>query len=157
MIKGYHPSAFTSWTERRQSTERRGFSMATLIYGSVYGRRRSPRRGHDQDGYYTDWYESWLFYTTLGILLLSSADAALTLKLLQLGGVELNPFMAVLIDTDVRLFIITKMAVTGISLIFLVMHVHFRLLRLLKVSHVLQAILFGYLLLIAYELTLLAG
>lgn len=157
MIRCHNPMAFKTWSERRQSPERRGFSPATIIYGCVYSRRRSPRRGHDQNGYYTDWYESWLLYTIMGILLLSSTDAMLTLKLLELGGMELNPFMAVLIDTDVRLFIIIKVALTGISLIFLVMHTHFRLLRLLKVSHALQAILFGYLLLIAYELTLLLG
>lgn len=155
MIEGYKPLDLASWPERRQSRERRRFSPATIIYGIRQGRRRSARRGNDLNGYYTDRYESWLLYTVMGILLLCSADAMLTLKLLQLGAIELNAFMAILINADVQLFIIIKMALTGVSLIFLVIHAHFRLLRLVKISHLLPVILSGYLLLIVYELTLL--
>ena len=157
MMEDHASLASAQWPERRrQSTERRRFSPATVIYGCLYSRRRYPQRLTDRSGYYSDWYDSRSIYISIGILLLSCADATLTLKLLQLGAVEVNPFMAALIDTDTWLFIIVKTALTGMCLIFLVIHAHFRLFRLLRVSHLLQAILCLYLLLIGYELVLLS-
>ena len=83
------------------------------------------------------------------------ADAVFTLTLLSRGAIEVNPFMAWLIETDIQLFAIIKMALTGVCLIFLVMHINFRIYRLLKVNHVLYACLPLYALLIAYEMVLL--
>lgn len=157
MIEGHNTLSLKSWPNRRRFEERRSFSLATIIRGCLNGRRRSARRSNDLNGYYTDWYEPWLLYTAIGILLLCSTDAVLTLKLLQLGAVELNGFMAILINTDVQLFIIIKMLLTGISLIFLVIHANFRFLRLLRISYLLQTILCGYLVLIVYELALLSS
>jgi hypothetical protein len=90
-----------------------------------------------------------------GILLLSCADALLTLGLLELGGRELNAFMAMLIYIDVQLFVALKMGFTGASLIFLVIHQHFRVFRCVRVDHVLRAVLLIYLLLDGYELMLM--
>jgi hypothetical protein len=141
----------------RRRVERRKTKAATLMYGHWLARRRHARREHDQRGYYVDWYEPHLLCLIIGILLLSCADALLTLRLLELGGRELNAFMAMLIHIDAQLFAALKMAFTGASLLFLVIHQHFRLFRRLRVDYMLRAVLVLYLLLIAYELVLLTS
>lgn len=142
--------------ERRQEGNRRTPTLASVLFTSLRGRRRYARRRSDQLGYYIDRYEPRFLYLALGILLLSGTDAILTLNLLQQGAVEVNVLMAWLITTDVQLFANTKMAVTGIGLILLVAHIRFRLCWV-KVSHILYLILSLYMLLIVYELALLAG
>jgi hypothetical protein len=87
--------------------------------------------------------------------LLNWADVLLTLNLLKRGAQELNAFMAMLINTDVQLFIALQMALTGAALIFLVIHHRFQVFRRLRVDHVLHAVLLIYLLLAGYELMLL--
>ncbi len=141
--------------ERRGCGERRSFSWATLFYGELYNRRRQVRRDRDRHRSYTDWYDSYLLYIALGVLLLSAVDAVLTLNLLQMGSTELNPFMAMLIRYDIHLFVATKLALTGIGLILLVMHANFRLLRVLPIHLVLSLSLLTYLCLTGYELALL--
>jgi len=103
-----------------------------------------------------DRHEPRLLLSTLGILLLSLTDAVFTLTLLQHGAVELNSFMAVLIETDVQLFVAGKMAITAVCLIFLLIHAKFRIFRVVRISTLLYGFLSIYGLLIAYELVLLA-
>ena len=114
------------------------------------------RRSSDAHSAYVDWYEPRLLYITLGVLLLSAIDAVMTLNLLQHGSIELNPFMGVLIEHNVGLFVYTKLMLTGAGLVFLVMHVNFRLFRYIKIRHCLIASLVVYLILVAYELILLS-
>jgi hypothetical protein len=141
----------------RRLNDRRRFSLQTLVCSFTKGRRRALRRGSDQYfGGYVDRYESRLLFSTLGILLLSFTDAALTLTLLRLGAVELNTFMAVLIETDVRVFVAGKTFITLASLILLLFHSRFRVFRYLRVSYIIYFFFSVYTLLIAYELTLLA-
>ena len=56
-----------------------------------------------------------------------------------------------------HLFAIVKMAVTGIALIVLVMHVNFRIYRIIAVRYVLYALVPVYSLLIFHELNMLAS
>ena len=143
-------------TDRRY-TDRRRFSLRTLICSVSKGRRRELRRVHDQyHGGYIDRYESRLLFSTVGILLLSLTDAALTLTLLRRGAVELNTFMAVLIESDVQVFIAGKMIITLAALLLLLYHARFRVSRYLRVSYLIYFFFSVYTLLIAYELTLLA-
>jgi hypothetical protein len=157
--RGQRQSLFSGFSggnpERRGPSERRSFSWATLFYGELYNRRRQVRREGDQHRCYTDWYDSYLLYMAMGILLLSAVDAALTLNLLQMGSTEFNPFMAMLIRYDIHLFVGTKLALTGIGLILLVMHANFKLLRVLPIHHLLSLSLLTYLCLTGYELLLL--
>jgi hypothetical protein len=140
----------------RRFTDRRSFSLRTLICSVTRGRRRQLRRLYDQyHGGYIDRYESRLLFSTLGILLLSFTDAALTLTLLRRGAVELNAFMAVLIDSDVQAFIAGKMIITLAALLLLLYHARFRVFRYLRVSYLIYFFFSVYTLLIAYELTLL--
>lgn len=144
-------------SNRRLETDRRKLTLKTLCRGVTDARRRQLRRSEDQcQGGYVDRHEPRLLLSTLGILLLSLTDAVLTLTLLQHGAVELNSFMAVLIETDVQLFVAAKMAITAVCLIFLLIHAKFRIFRVVKISMLLYAFLSIYGLLIVYELVLLA-
>jgi hypothetical protein len=140
----------------QRSGDRRRNTVISLLYGNWFVRRRGARRGQDQQrGYYVDWYEPHILCLMIAILLLSCADAILTLTLLSLGGRELNVFMATLIHTNVQLFAGGKMAITGAGLLFLVVHHRFRLFRRLHVEHILRLVLLIYFLLVGYELMLL--
>ncbi len=147
----------TSHPDRsRRSKERRRLSLATFIMGIRIGNRRDARRTSDQLGYYVDRFESQLLYIALGIMLLSATDAVFTLRLLQMGATEVNPFMDVLIDIDQGLFAIVKLFITAFGVIVLVIHVKFRLFRVLNTGIFLYGIFPAYLILVIYELTLLA-
>lgn len=141
--------------DRRNSPERRTWSVTTFISGSLKSRRRNDRRLDDQDRSYVDWYEPRLLYVVLGILLLSFVDAVLTLNLLKIGAVEVNSFMAYLIEKDIQLFAWTKMALTGFCLVVLAAHANLRWLKMFRVERMLHLILPAYVCLIVYEITLL--
>jgi hypothetical protein len=122
---------------------------------SFLGRRKHIRRFDDRKYPYVDRYESKLFYVVISIILLSSCDAFLTLKLLQDGAIELNLLMAELITTDIQRFVNIKLSLTGLSLLLLVIYNNFRIFGYFRVYHLIWIILCGYVLLILYELTLL--
>lgn len=104
-----------------------------------------------------DWYEPRLFFMATAVLLLGCFDAVFTLELLGRGAVEWNPFMAVLINTDIRLFVAVKLALTGAGLVFLVVYANFSLFRLMRLEGFLRLFVLWHAVLIAYELELLAG
>ncbi len=127
-----------------------GCCQPKLSFAVRYG----PRRGTEPAGYYVDWHQPQLLYMTLAILLLCTADAILTLNLLALGAREVNVFMARLINHDVYVFSATKMALTGVGLVFLVLHANFKLFHVIEVRKLLKAFLVFYIGLIAYEIYL---
>lgn len=142
---------------KRRPTDRRRARFHSLAFGAmVYGRRRGPRRHDDTRAYYVDWYDERLFIVTIGIFVLCCLDALFTLKLLGMGAEEINPFMAALLDQGVRTFVYTKLVMTGFGLVFLVMHAAFWIGDTIRVSHILYALLGGYLTLFVYQLDMLA-
>ncbi len=143
-------------SQRRAVPDRRKATLRSVIYGGPRRRRRIRREADRYRGYYTDWYSARLFLVVLGILILSATDAAFTLVVLERGGVELNPFMGLLIDADTALFAAVKLGITGLGVVFLVAHVHFRLFRALKVKYVLFTFFSMYISLAGYQLTLLS-
>lgn len=143
--------------ERRLGGDRRRTTLASLVYrGPRRNRRRGPRRVADRNGYYVDWYEPRLLLVSLGLMLLSCADAALTLILLDLGAVEVNLLMARLIHLDVALFATVKVTLTAFGVVVLVAHFSFRLFRRVPVADLLTLFLAGYLVLLAHELAMLS-
>ncbi len=138
------------------SIDRRQARAWTIFYGGVSAARPFGRRATDAEGHYLGWYPSWLLYAALATMLLSFTDAVLTLNILALGGSELNWFMAVLIEHDIRLFAWVKMGLCGAGLVFLIAHANFRLLGLVRVEHLVYALPFMYLILVGYELVLLS-
>ena len=104
---------------------------------------------------YVDRYEARLLAPAVLILLCSILDAFLTLELIRGGAIELNYLMANLMQKDLALFIQSKIALTSLSIIFLVVHKNFRVIRGVAVAHVLYVISAVYLSLIGYEAMLL--
>ena len=92
---------------------------------------------------------------SLGILLLSAADAFLTAILLLHGADEVNPVMAVLVYRNVATFAAFKMGMTGLGIVGLVFLSRYRFMRVLRVDLVLYAVLMIYTGLIGYEIWML--
>ena len=153
---GSVPISTDGQANRRRDTDRRRFSIRSLVYGGVKPRRRASRRGSDENRGFLDWHDSNLLYASILILLFSSADAVLTLNLIHAGAAEeFNVFMGKLIETNVYLFTATKMFLTGTGLVVLVVLARFCVFRVIKVGHIIALTLMAYLVLIAYELMLL--
>jgi len=85
------------------------------------------------------------------ILILCFLDAYLTLLLLQVGGIELNPFMLFFIKKNVVLSMVVKYVMTAAALIFILIHKNFKVFGGLKVSKLIYVILTLYTGLILYE------
>jgi Domain of unknown function (DUF5658) len=142
--------------ERRNRQERRKTDGKSMLHAFFATRRRDQRRDGEPVAYYTDWYGIPLFLLAVGIVLLCVADAFFTLQLISLGGAELNPFMAYLLDQGLYAFVGIKMALTVLAIIVLVMHQRFSFLPGVRAFHVLLVTFIGYGVLVAYELSLLA-
>jgi hypothetical protein len=144
--------------ERRERTDRRRKKLWSVLYGSFNPRRRRPARRLDDSRFHpVDWYSSHLLAVSLGILLLSAADAFLTAILLLHGADEMNPFMAVLVYRSVATFAASKMALTGASIVTMVFLGRYRFMRVMRVEFVLYAVLAVYAWLIGYEIWMLKG
>lgn len=125
--------------------------LAAFIGQVPYGRRREDRLA-----FLVRWHDSELLFLSLAVLILSMVDAILTLNILGLGGAELNPLMAYLIDADLGLFIMAKMSLTGMGLVVLVAQARFCLFKHWPVEWLLRALLPTYLGLVCYEVMLIA-
>ena len=122
------------------------------------GRRKSLRRS--ADSYRThailDWYHPSLLFFVLATYVLSGIDAVLTLTLLDFGVArEANPFMNLLITTDVRLFAGVKALITGVALVCLTAYSSQRLFTRLRVDRLIYALFVIYSLLVIYEIRML--
>jgi len=104
-----------------------------------------------KDKPYTNSYESHYLVLILSILLLCILDAHFTLNLLQLGGVELNPLMIVLLEKDVALSLVLKYLITASGLIFLLVHKNFRIFGNIRVSGLIYFVFILYVLLVLAE------
>lgn len=91
----------------------------------------------------------------VGIMVLSFADAALTLRLVRTGMVhEWNPFLAALLERDAQLFANVKMGLTGVGVWVLAAIDGSRLRSFLPARPILWGILGVYAVLLLYHLTL---
>jgi len=152
------PPVSRSTDERRGRADRRRRAFWSVFYGSFNPRRRTPpRRLGDSRFHSLDWYSAHLLAAALGILLLSVADAFLTLILLQQGAAEVNPFMALLIYRGVAVFAALKLGITSASIILMVVLARYRFMRVIQVTWVLYGVLVVYASLIGYEIWLLKG
>lgn len=132
--------------------------MRGLLCSLYRSRRRSDRRREIQwRGHYVDSHELSLLIMALGVTLLCIADAYFTVVLLQFGAKEVNPLMDWLLKIDHQLFFVVKFALTGICLVWLVMHQKFRVFGVLRVYHMLAASLLLYAGLVYHQVDLLKG
>lgn len=93
---------------------------------------------------------------SLLILLLSCADAFLTLTLIHLGASELNPIMEPLVlGTSARSFALCKLCLTAAGVITLTLLARMRAFGRLPIGWLLYGALGVYVVLIVYEIWLL--
>lgn len=156
----HHPrpgSAPETAPERREGLDRRKQTFRALIYGSFSPRRRSPRRTGEVRPTDVDLHHPQWLIVTLLIMLLSCADALLTLTLISHGAIEINPFMAKLVYGSGHGFAAWKIGLTAVGLIVLAVlaRVRLRVFGRLPVGAVLYLLLAGYVMLVSYEVWLL--
>ena len=145
----------TRAAERRQDEDRRRHSLRTLTYCGMRGRGRRHQVRRSDHSYYLDRYEPRLVMTGLLVLFLSCLDALFTLSLLSKGAYEANHLMAALLELGTHPFVITKVAITAAGVLFLLMHSHFRILRVTSGKRMLEVLAGVYGLLIIWELFLM--
>jgi hypothetical protein len=142
--------------DRRNNGCRRDRSIWAFLYGNIRPRRRDSRRADDQHLFIVDWHEPRVLFLALGILLLSCLDALFTLNLLSAGAAELNLIMDVLIAHSIELFLAIKIGLTAVSVVLLVIVARRKFWGSFRVLHVMQLLCLGYVVLIGYEIHLLA-
>jgi hypothetical protein len=154
MIRVPVPAEILTERDRRDGPDRRRVRMRTFIQGALTPRRRRSRR-HDESDQLVDWHEPHLLFLAMSILLLSVADAFLTVTLMKGGAVEANPVLNYVLFSAPRLFALVKMSLTGMGVIVLVAIARATVFRVIRVSHILHYCLLGYIALIGYEWWLL--
>lgn len=138
--------------ERRADDERRDFSWRTVFFGFMRSRRRDLRRNADAGVIFLDWHHPWLFFLATGTMLLSCADAFLTLRLLDLGMIEANPFMKAIMAHGALAFTSTKLAMTAVGILMLVFLAQARFLNRMRTGLFLTIFFSFYACLVCYEL-----
>ncbi len=145
-----------SLPQERRFADRRRATLWGFMVGGMRPRRRGGRRAVDRDAL-VDWHEPQLLLTAVLILLLSTADAFLTLNILMLGGEELNPVMAWMLERNLLVFTAGKMLMTGVGVIVLVATARARIFNAMRVSRVMHGFVAAYVVLIGYEWIILDG
>ena len=137
--------------ELRGTGERRIRTLHALLQGNWTPRRRGMRRKLDAGFAAVDWHDSRWFAVAVLIVILSCADAFLTLRLLEDGAYEANPFMAALLEGSPHGFALAKIGLTSIGVILLTVVARTRAFGRIPVGVVLYTVLLGYVTLVAYE------
>ncbi|MCP5020896.1 MAG: hypothetical protein GY930_03880 [bacterium] len=115
---------FPRGLDRRQQPTAR-FSR----YSLGGGRRRHVRRPEDREGSYVDLYGLGVLLAAVWVALMNSGDSYFTLVHLQSGGIELNPFAAMLLRTGRFGFVIAKGLMITLAVLVLIQHKNFWLAR----------------------------
>jgi len=164
MLPSHRPKASSDWVsapppsaaERRGNADRRRRIWWAVLYGSFKPRRRKPPRRLDDSRFHSlDWHAAHLLAVAIAILLLSVADAFLTLTLLAGGANEVNPVMALVVYQSAAVFASVKMTMTGLGVMLMVMLAHYRFMRVVRVDVVLYGVLVVYVGLLGYEFWML--
>jgi hypothetical protein len=143
------------FVERRTSkVDRRRTTLRSLLKGGFTPRRRGGRRAGDHERP-VDWHDPYLLILAVLMLVLSVADAFMTVTLLNHGAEEANPLLAFMLSQHPYLFSIVKMALTGSGVIVLVVVARTRLFKLFPGRVVFQGLALCYLGLVVYEAWLL--
>ena len=150
--EGIRMTAGDAILERRARIERRDFSWKTVFFGFMRSRRHAHRRDMDSEVMFLDWHHPWLFFLSVGTMLLSCTDAFLTLQLLQLGMIEANPFMAAMMELGVGYFVSSKVALTGFGILVLVYLAKSQFLNRFRTGLFLTVFFSFYACLVCYEL-----
>ena len=85
-------------------------------------------------------------------MLLSCADAFLTLQLMNLGMIEANPFMNAVMSQSILLFTSTKLAMTAVGILILVFLAKAHFMNRFRTGLFLTTFFSFYACLVCYEL-----
>ena len=138
--------------DRRLESDRRDFSWRTVFFGFMRSRRHYPRREADADVVFMDRHHPWLFFLSVGIMLLSCTDAFLTLRLMDHGMIEANPVMAAMMGVSISTFAVTKILMTGTSILILVFLAKTRFMNRFRTGVLLTVFFSLYCCLVCYEI-----
>lgn len=139
----------------RAITDRRSMGWRTVMFGFLRSRRRDTRRGDEGEVLFLDWHHPWLFFLAVGTMLMSVMDAFMTLQLLDRGMVEANPVMAAALGQGTTFFAVSKMLMTGTSILALVFLAKARFLNRFRAGLMLTVFFSVYACLICYEFVFL--
>lgn len=139
----------------RRRGDRRQRVLRALLLGSFRPRRRGPRRVDESGVSAVDWHHpQWLAIGML-IVVFSSADALLTLMLVERGAYEVNPVMAPLMGGSALAFTLVKVGLTAGGVVLLTQIARVRAFGRIPVGVFLYTVLALYGALLTYEYTLL--
>ena len=138
--------------DQRDAADRRSFGWRTVLYGFVLSRRHHHRREEDNEVVFLDWHHPWLFFLSVGTMLLSVADAFLTLLLMERGMIEANPVMAAALGQGVTTFAVSKVFMTGTSILILVFLAKFQFMNRFRTGLFLTLFFSLYSCLVCYEI-----
>ena len=141
--------------DKRATTGRRVFTWKTIVFGFARSRRRNLRRELDAEVIFVDWHHPWLFFLAVGTMIMSCLDAFMTLQLLERGMVEANPVMAAILGQGTTTFAVSKMLMTGTSILILVFLAKSRFLNRFRTGLFLTVFFSLYACLICYEFVFL--
>ena len=139
-------------SDRRAAEPRRAFTWRTVFFGFTRSRRRALRRDEDAGVIFLDWHHPWLFFLAVGIMLLSCADAFLTLTLMQHGMIEANPVMNAMLSQGTAVFAVSKIVMTGTSILILVFLAKSRFMNRFRTGLFLTIFFSVYCCLVCYEI-----
>ncbi len=138
-------------TDRRNRTDRRKKPTKPFSHYTIKGRREKARRAEEDKNYYVDRYEAHHFVLILLIMVLCVLDAYFTVKILHVGGTELNPLMIGLINKAPLVCLLIKFLITAACLVVILVHKNFVVFNKIKASFFIVVIFFLYLILVLYE------
>ena len=95
-------------------------------YSFISGRREAGRRAGEIENIYVDVYSPRLVLLLLFFFALTVVDSVSTLVYLGKGGRELNPIAQWMIDQGPSFFVIAKGVLSGLCLVFVMLHKAFK-------------------------------
>ena len=137
--------------DKRAINKRRNDSWKTILFGFLRSRRHNFRRDLDAEILFLDWHHPWLFFLAVGTMIMSGLDAFMTLLLIERGMVEVNPVMAAILGHGTMAFAVSKMMMTGTSVLALVYLARARFLNRFRAGLLLTVVFSIYACLICYE------
>ena len=122
---GSPSSSETGFRPRGPDRRKRATPMISR-YTFVGGRRRGGRREGETENIYVDVYSRKLVGLLLVFFALTVLDSVSTLVYLGKGGRELNPVAQWMIDQGAIFFVVVKGVLSGLCLLFVMLHKTFR-------------------------------
>lgn len=137
--------------ERRLKPDQRRVPTRPLSRYSLRGRRKKARRQGEDYNYYVDRYEPRYFVLIGLILILCVLDAYFTLKINNLGGLQLKQIIPVFINVKPFAALVFKYLFIAVGVVFILIHKNFLVFGKVRVSSLIYIFFYVYLTMVAYE------